>query len=122
MKVLFLGVFAVLAFAGCADDVDVDQGSPAVSVAPNCGAQASWDDVEQVCALGVGGPATDIVVPAEGACASGQTSTADGCVVQHCHAGFVVFLGRCTQIGQIVRDNRTSPPTSCAVTSDGGCH
>lgn len=120
-KVFFSAIGLVLALGACGADGS-DEAAQAQGGFPNCGAQKAWNDDAQVCEFSVAAGAGDIIVPADSVtCLVGTTDTADGCVVQHCHAGAVIFTGRCTLIGQKVVDHSTNPPTSCAVTADGGC-
>jgi hypothetical protein len=109
----------VLLMAGCATEGLVET---ALGAAPSCFADATWDDIRQVCADDV--PAEDaVIVPAlpTPPCDPGSTLTADGCVIQHCHADYALFGGSCVPIGTPVTDHRTGQPVTCQVTASGDC-
>lgn len=85
---------------------------------PRCFEDSTWNAEAQVCEEFVQASSGTILVSADGdACSRGSTPTANGCFVQHCREGSVVFFGRCTKIGQRVE----SRGATCYVTADGGC-
>lgn len=85
---------------------------------PRCFEGSIWNAEAQVCEEFVPADSVLILVSTDGdACSRGSTPTADGCFVQHCREGSVVFFGRCTKIGQRVKNRGET----CYVTADGGC-